>query len=121
MAEEVGSRPTPMVGTAPSVPTDDWPVQAADGIVALVGKVHDKVTGPVQTVVRAITYGLLAVVLGTALAVLFVILGLRLVNIVLPDALFGKDHMWAAHGLLGVLFTSAGLWCWNRRTRPVEE
>lgn len=95
--------------TASEVRTDDWPAQATDAVVKVVGSVHDKVTGPIQTLARAIVYGLLAAVLGTAALVLFVIFALRLLNSYLPDAWFGSEHMWAADLLVGLFLTAAGL------------
>jgi len=108
--------------TAPkgAVRTDDWPVQATDAIVKVVGTAHDKVTGPLTTVARALAYGLLATVLGvTALVVGTVLLG-RLLDAYLPDAVFGEQHMWAAHLLLGLLFTGIGLVLFRKARRTPE-
>ena len=46
------------------VRTDDWPAQATDTIVKVVGTASDKVTGPVTTAARAIVFGLFAAILG---------------------------------------------------------
>jgi cell division protein FtsX len=106
--------------SATDVRTDDWPTQATDAIVKVVGTAHDRITGPIQTVARAIVYGLLAAILGVAALVLLVILLLRLVNNYLPDSVFGENHMWAAHLLVGVLFTSLGLVLMRLAKRPAE-
>jgi hypothetical protein len=102
-----------------SVRTDDWPVQATDAIVKVVGTAHDKVTGPVQTVARAIVFGLLATILGTgATAMVAIVIG-RLADNYLPDSVFGEQHMWAAHLILGLLFSLFGLILWaKRKPRP---
>ena len=112
MAAEV----QPPTGT---VRTDDWPVQATDAIVKVVGTAHDKVTGPIQTVARAIVFGLFATILGIgALTMLTILIG-RLANNYLPDSVFGEQHMWAAHLILGLLFSLVGLILWAKRTpRP---
>lgn len=101
-------------GGAPS--TGDWPAQAADTIVKVVGQVRDKTTGPAITVARAIVYGLLAAILGGTCLVLLAIAGVRVLNVwLLPDAWFGEVHTWAAHLVLGVIFTGVGAWCWSKR------
>ncbi len=92
-----------------SVRTDDWPAQATDAIVKAVGTAHDKITGPITTVARAIAYGLLVAVLGITVLALGVIMALRLANAYLPDSVVGEDHMWAAHLVVGLLLTVPGL------------
>jgi hypothetical protein len=99
------------------VRTDDWPAQATETIVKVVGAASDKVTGPVTTTARALVYGLLAAILGIAALTLVSILVVRVMNNYLPDAWFGKDHVWAVYLILGVVFMlgAAGLW---RKTKP---
>ena len=107
--------------SASDVRTDDWPTQATDAIVKVVGTAHDKITGPIQTVARILVYGLLAAILGVTAFVLLVILALRLVNNYLPGSVFGDDHMWAAHLLVGIFFTSAGLVLLRLAKRPAVD
>jgi hypothetical protein len=95
----------------------DWPVQAADTIERVVGSVRDKTTGPALTVARAIVYGLLGAILGLTALTLFTVGLLRLVNAYLPDALFGRHHMWAAHLVVGLVFCFVGLLLWSRRSK----
>lgn len=100
----------------------DWPAQAADTIVRVVATVRDKTTGPALTVARGLVYGLLALVLGTAALVLLAIGSVRLIDAYLPDAVFGESHTWAAHLLVGLVFTGAGAWLWSkRRARPADD
>jgi hypothetical protein len=106
--------------SAGDVRTEDWPVQATEAIVKVVGTAHDKITGPIQTVARAIVYGLLAAILGVTAFVLLVILALRLVNSYLPESVFGENHMWAAHLLVGLLFTVSGLVLLRLAKRPPD-
>jgi hypothetical protein len=103
------------------VRTDDWPAQATDTIVKVVGTASDKVTGPVTTAARAIVFGLFAAILGTAALVLLSILVVRLLNNYLPDAWFGKEHVWAAHLLIGLLFSGFALWLWSQRKPQSDE
>jgi hypothetical protein len=114
---------SPINSTPPetSVP-DDWPAQMADTIERIVGSVRDRTTGPALTVARAIVYGTFAGVVGTVVAVLFVVLAVRLLDSYLPDSVFGETHTWAAHLLLGLVFTLAGIFLWTRRRpRAVEQ
>lgn len=99
------------------VRTDDWPVQATDTIVKVVGTASDKVTGPVTTAARALVFGLFAGILGTAAIVLVAILLVRVLDNYLPDSVFGEEHVWAAHLLIGVVFSITGLLLW-RKTKP---
>src|SRR5438445_7853354 len=82
MADKVDS----IVAPTGSVRTDDWPVQATDAIVKVVGTAHDKITGPVTTVARALAYGLLALTLGTTAGILGIIGAGRFLDAYLPDA-----------------------------------
>ena len=103
------------------VRTDDWPAQATDTIVKVVGTASDKVTGPVTTAARAIVYGLFAAILGTVAVVLVSILIVRLANNYLPDSVFGEEHVWAAHLLIGLLFSGFALLLWAKRKPQTDE
>ena len=102
------------------VRTDDWPAQATDTIVKVVGTASDKVTGPVTTAARALVFGLFAAILGTAVVTLVSILAVRIANNYLPDSVFGEEHVWAAHLLIGLVFSISGLILW-RKTKPRPE
>jgi hypothetical protein len=124
--EGVADRTTSRASVLPDAPGpgdggDDWPAQAADTIVRVVGTVRDKTTGPALTVARGLVYGLLALVLGSTALVLLAIGSVRLIDAYLPDAVFGETHTWAAHLLVGLAFTGAGGVLWSmRRPRPAE-
>lgn len=94
----------------------DWPVQAADTIERVVGSVRDKTTGPAITVARWLVYGTFALIVGSITSVLLAIAGVRLVDVYLPDAWVGDDHTWAAHLIVGALFTLAGGLLWSKRS-----
>jgi hypothetical protein len=112
------ARSAPQPG-APA-PEADWPAQAADKIEQVVGSVRDKTTGPALTVARAVVYGLFAVLVGSVVAVLLIVAAVRLIDVYLPDSVFGEDHMWAAYLILGLVFMVGAAVLWPRR-RPREE
>jgi hypothetical protein len=87
-----------------SPPPDDWPAQAADTIVRVVGQVRDKTTRPAETVVRGVVYGLLGGLLGLVCLVLVAIALVR----ILVNYVVGDDNVWLAHFIVGMVFTLAG-------------
>ena len=48
-------------------------------------------------------------------------MAVRLLDNYLPDAWFGEDHMWAVHGLIGLVLTLAGVVLWAKRKPAKEE
>lgn len=105
----------------PETAQDDWPTQAADTIERVVGTVRDKTTGPALTISRGLVYGTFAAIVGVAALVLAVIVAVRLLDNYLPDAVFGETHTWAAHLIIGLVFTIAGLFAWSKRSARPEE
>ena len=98
------SAPTPATADTP-----DWPAQAADAIVEQVGKVRDRTTGPAIKISGYVVFGAFALLLGTVAFILFLVGAFRALDAYLPDAVFGEDHTWAAHSILGALLVLAGL------------
>ncbi|MDZ7677612.1 MAG: hypothetical protein U5K29_03565 [Acidimicrobiales bacterium] len=90
--------------------TGDWPAQATDAVVDLVGTVRDRAVEPLLKVARAIVYGLLITVVAITAVVLVVILAIRMLDAYLPG------EVWSAYLLLGGVFILAGFICWSRRT-----
>lgn len=90
--------------------TGDWPAQAADAVVDLVGTVRERAVDPLLKVARAIVYGLLITVVAVTAVVLVVILAIRMLDAYLPG------EVWSAYLLLGGVFILAGFICWSRRT-----
>lgn len=111
----------PSILPGPQAPDSDWPAQAADTIERVVGNVRDKTTGPALTAARGVIYGLFAAIVGLAVLVLFVVAAVRVLDTYLPDAVFGEDHTWAAHAIVGAVLSIAGAVCWARRKGPREE
>ena len=98
------SAPTPAAADTP-----DWPAQAADAIVEQVGKVRDRTTGPAIKISGYVVFGAFAALLGTVALILFLIGAFRVIDAYLPDSVFGEEHTWAAHSMLGALLVLAGL------------
>ncbi|MFP4511582.1 MAG: hypothetical protein ACLFRV_01400 [Acidimicrobiales bacterium] len=112
--ETSGERSGPATRTtgsgAAAALTGDWPAQAADAVVDVVGTVRDRAVEPLLKVARAIVYGLLITVVAITAVVLVVILAIRMLDAYLPG------EVWSAYLLLGGVFTLAGFICWSRRT-----
>jgi hypothetical protein len=94
----------------------DWAVQTADTIERLVEAVRSNTSDRLVSVTRLVVFGLVAAIMGTAALVLFAIFVVRILDSYLPGG------VWAAHLLLGGVFTLAGLLLWQRAwTRPDRE
>lgn len=89
--------------------SQDWPVQAASTIENLVGQVRDKTAGQALSIGRMVVLGLIAALVGIAVLVLLCVLIVRIINVYLPD------QVWGAYLILGLLFCSAGLFLWSKR------
>ncbi|MBW3555529.1 MAG: phage holin family protein [Actinobacteria bacterium] len=90
-------------------PSQDWTVQVADTIESVVGSVRDKTAVPLETLARAVVYGILIIVMAAAAMVLLTIALVRAGSYVLP--------IWAVYAIVGGFFTLAGLFLWRKR-RP---
>jgi hypothetical protein len=97
-------------GRALAPPKDDWPAQAADTIERVVGTIREKTTGPALKAGRAVVYGTFAGIVGLAALVIVIIALVRFVDVWLPG------EVWAAHLLIGLIFTVAGAFAWSQRT-----
>jgi hypothetical protein len=95
-------------------PNDDWPAKVADQVVNLVDQVRDKTTGPAIKAARAMVFGFLATMLGTAALVLLVVGLVRFVDVYAPGG------VWVAHGIVGLLFVGCGLLLWAKRNGPAD-
>jgi uncharacterized protein (DUF2062 family) len=87
---------------------EQWPAQATETIVRVVGQVRDRTTGPAITVARATVYGLFAAILGLMALVLAVVLAIRVANNYLPG------QIWIIYVALGGLFSLGGLFLWGK-------
>jgi hypothetical protein len=101
--------PTGVPAANPGIAQGDWPAQAADAIVEVVGKVRDSTTGPLLTAMRGVVYGTAIVVLAMTALVMFTIGSVRALDAYLPG------EIWSAYLLLGTIYTGIGLFLWSRR------
>lgn len=114
--------PEPPVSPPPTGGAD-WPAQITDLIVNLVDSVKEKTGGPATSIARGVVYGTLALIVGTAAAVVGIILIVRIFDVaaqvVLDAAGLEKPgrSTWIAHLLTGLLFTGAGAWLWRKGTQ----
>ncbi|MCU1497608.1 MAG: hypothetical protein JWM47_1561 [Acidimicrobiales bacterium] len=117
MAEPVGtSAPTGPGGMIPA----EWPAQAADKIVETIGTVRDKTTKPALTAARAVVYGLLAGIVGTAALVLLMIMVIRFAANYAPMP-GPQGTVWPIYSVLAVIMIAGGLFLLRRANRPPAE
>lgn len=95
----------------PQAGTQDWTVQAADTVERVVGAVRNRTTVPLTTIARVLVFGLLAALLGGATLVFLAIAAVRVV-----DVYTGDGDVWIAHGIIGGIFTLAGLFLLRKAT-----
>ena len=86
----------------------------------VVGPVRDKTTGPAIKVTRGIVYGLLAALLGGAAGLLVAIALVRGLDEAIVQVVDSRET-WAAHAIVGMLFTLAGLLLWSKRRAPATD
>lgn len=101
-------------------PPSDWPAQAADTIERVVGTVRDKTTGPAITAARWVVYGTFALIVGSVVGVLVAVAAVRALDVYLPNAWVGEQHTWAAHLVVGAVFSLTGMLLWSRRAAPAD-
>ena len=89
----------------------DWPAQATDTIVDLIGTVREKTTGPVTTVARGLVFGTFLAVVAIVVTVMALIALVRLLDEILPSG------VWLPYLILGLVFTGVGALVFRKR-RP---
>jgi hypothetical protein len=104
---------------AGDISTADWPAQAADQVERLVGVVRDNTTGKAITAARAVVLGVFAMFAAAAVIVCLVVGLDRFLIVYLPDDVFGEDHVWVAHVIVGVVLTVPGLLLLRQARRPI--
>lgn len=112
-------RPAPML-PGPPPPERDWPAQAADTIERVVGQVREKTTGPALQGARGVVYGAFGSIIAIACLIVFIIGAVRLIDVYLPDSVFGEDHVWVVYLMIGLVLVVAGAVSWAQR-RPRRE
>ena len=114
MTEPIGPAPRPTAPGGAGTPAEDWPAKATDQIVNLVDQLREKTTGPAIRFARAVVFGFLATMLGTAALVLLIVGLVRFVNVYVPGG------VWVAHGIVGLLVVGVGAWLWSKRYGPAD-
>ena len=105
--------------TAPA--EKDWISGVVDAIVDNIDKVRTHGTENAVRVVRAVVYGLVALVFVTAALTLLIIIGVRLADAYLPIGAGVGDATWAAHLFVGSLLAILGFGFWfNRKTEGLR-
>ena len=98
---------------------EDWAAATADAIERAVQSVRAKTADPLERVVRRVVYGLLAGIVGIAIAVLLAVAAVRgLVELI--DVVWQRE-VWLAHLIVGGIFVLGGLLVWTRRTPKNEK
>lgn len=111
MARQTPSSPS--TGAAPGVSQDDWPAQVTALIVRTVDQVRAKTTRPATLVARGVVYGLIAALVGIAIAALVFIGLFRAVD--RGRNLIVEDAVWLTYFFLGGLFLIVGAVLFARR------
>ncbi len=93
----------------------DWPKRAADAVETLAELVRGKAIRPLLMVAKALTYGLLALVLAAIFAALTITMLVRLITVYLTG-----NHVWITYLVLGGIFTLLGMFTWSRRSSKVS-
>jgi hypothetical protein len=88
----------------------DWTTDAANAIDNAIGLVRERTVEPVRSVVRVVTYGLLAALILIPAFTMTTIAAFRLLTIAT------HDNAWAAWLILGGIFVLAGWFCWSKRS-----
>jgi len=92
---------------------NDWAKVLTEKVEAVVSLIRDRTVTPVFKAVRFIIFGLIALAIGTVLAVVFGVLAVR----VLDDYLF-HSRVWASYLVLAGIFAALGLFfSWRRHPR----
>lgn len=90
----------------------DWTDQVADLVVDTVDKIRSKTTGPVQNVLQAAAYALVALIVAIPMAVVFFVGAIRFIDWAIPG------DVWIAYLILAVILWAIGWFLWSRR-KPV--
>ncbi|MGD0082832.1 MAG: hypothetical protein ABSD78_06495 [Acidimicrobiales bacterium] len=95
-------------GTRPASPSpspgNDWAKVLTAKVETVVSLIRDRTVTPVLRAVRFVIFGLIALSIGTVLAVVFAVLAVR----VLDDYVF-HSRVWASYLVLAGIFAVAGL------------
>lgn len=102
----------------PGNPLSDpnWANDVTDQVTEFVGKVRDTATNKAIVAVRAIVFGLLAILLGIALMVVLVIGVTRGIQSAFDSFLDWDTAVYVSYFVVGGILTVAGLFAMSKRT-----
>lgn len=100
-------------GSANGAAEPDWTDQVADLIVDTVDKIRSRTTGPIQNVVRASVYGLVALIVVIPILIAFFAGLVRFLNYIIPG------DVWIAYLTIAVGMWLIGWFVWSRR-KPTD-
>jgi len=86
-----------------------WEAQITDRFVRAVDRLRARTTQPLLTASRGVVFGLVVIICGLTVLILFSVGIFRLLNNVLPGG------SWTAYLVLGGLCCALGAWFWSRR------
>lgn len=98
----------------------DWALQAADAIERAIDGVRDRAIVPLQTVVRALVFGIIIAFVGVAALVLLVAGMVRLSASYLSNIPGVPDSIWTTYAAVGALFVLSGALLWSKRRTPSQ-
>jgi hypothetical protein len=99
----------------------NWASDTTATIERIVSAVRDRTTKPAITVVRGVVFGMLAAVLACFAGVLFVIVALRLLQVLLAWPFDHDTAVWASYLVAGGIFSIAGWFILTRRHHSGDE
>lgn len=102
----------------PGNPLSDpnWANDVTDQVTAFVGKVRDTATNKAIVAVRAVVFGLLALVLGITLIVLLIVGGTRGIQSALDSFLDWDTAVYVSYFVVGGILSLVGLLAMSKRT-----
>ena len=90
----------------------DWTIDLVDRLDHVIELIRSNTTDRLVKVARTIVFGLVVAIVGSAVAVLGVIMLIRILDILLPSG------VWLPDTILGAIFLGLGLFAWSKRTAP---
>ena len=102
----------------PGNPLSDpnWANDVTDQVTEFVGKVRDTATNKAIVAVRAVVFGLLALLLGIALLVLIIIGSTRGIQAALDSFLGWDTAVYVSYYIIGGILTIVGVLAMGKRT-----
>lgn len=96
--------------------SDDWPLKAANTVVAYVDKTKVATTGKALVASRTAVYLIAAAFIAVNLLLLALIAGIRFLGAATAELGFIDDgEIWLAYYIMAALFLLVGLILWHKR------